>query len=124
MPEQYANEGSYTTYEEQPCSYFPDIDTEDLTEEQLLIETKKFVEEAESISKTNNGVGRAEELQVDINLTSSVPEAHCYSPTTFCRRQAVCWGSVESRVDSKVKVSYIRLRLYVFVKRMGHSESA
>ena len=90
MPEQYANEGSYTTYEEQPCSYFPDIDTEDLTEEQRLIEKKKFVEEAESLSKTNNDVGRAEELQVDINLTSSVPEAHCYSPTTFCRRQAVC----------------------------------
>ena len=118
MPEQYANEGSYTTYEEQPCSYFPDIDTED------LIETKKFVEEAESLSKTNNDVGRAEELQVDINLTSSVPEGHCCSPTTFCRRQAVCWGSVETRMDSNVKVSYIRLRLYVFVKRMGHSESA
>ena len=34
MPEQCANEGSYTTCEEQPCSYIPDIGTEDLTEEQ------------------------------------------------------------------------------------------
>ena len=42
MPEQYANEGSYTTHEERPCSYFPDIDTEDLTEEQRLIEKKSL----------------------------------------------------------------------------------
>ena len=38
MPELSANEGSYTTCEEQPCSYIPDIDTEDLTEEQCLSE--------------------------------------------------------------------------------------
>ena len=37
MPEPCANEGSYTTCEKQPCSYIPDIDTEDLTEEQCLI---------------------------------------------------------------------------------------
>ena len=37
MPEICANEGSYTTCEEQSRSYIPDIDTEDLTEEKHLI---------------------------------------------------------------------------------------
>ena len=73
MPEICANEGSFTTCEEQSRSYIPDIDTEDLTEEQRLIVRKMLLEEAESFSKTDDDVGRAEELQVDINLTDSVP---------------------------------------------------
>ena len=36
MPEQCANEGSNMTCEQKPCRYIPDIDTEDLTEEQRL----------------------------------------------------------------------------------------
>ena len=48
MPEPCANEGSYTACEEQPCSYIPDINTEDFTEEQCLIVRKMLVEEAES----------------------------------------------------------------------------
>ena len=79
MPEQCANGGSYTTCEEQPCSYIPDIDTEDLTEGQRLIVTKMLVEEAESFSKTDEDVRRAEELQVDINLTDSVPVQRKYT---------------------------------------------
>ena len=62
MPEPFANEGSYTTCEEQPCSYIPDIDTEDLTQEQCFIVRKVLVEEAESFSKTDDDVGRAEKL--------------------------------------------------------------
>ena len=79
MPEPSANEGSYTTCEEQPCSYIPDIDTEDLTDEQCLIVRKMLVEEAESFSKTDDDVGRAEELQVDINLTDSIPVQRKYT---------------------------------------------
>ena len=52
MPEICANEGSYTTCEEQSRSYIPDIDTEDLNEEELLVVRKMLVEEAESFSKT------------------------------------------------------------------------
>ena len=62
MPEPCTNEGSYTTCEEQPCSYIPDIDTEDLTQEQCFIVRKVLVEEAESFSKTDDDVGRAEKL--------------------------------------------------------------
>ena len=79
MPDICANEGSFTTCEEQSRSYIPDIDTEDLTEEQRLIVRKMLVEEAESFSKTNDDVGRAEELQVDINLTDSVPVQRKYT---------------------------------------------
>ena len=79
MPEICANEGSFTTCEEQSRSYIPDIDTEDLTEEQRLIVRKMLVEEAESFSKTDDDVGRAEELQVDINLTDSVPVQRKYT---------------------------------------------
>ena len=73
MPEPCANVGSDMTYEEQSCSYIPDIDTRELTEEQGLIVTKMLLEEAESFPKRNDDVGKAEELQVDINLTDSVP---------------------------------------------------
>ena len=73
MPEICANEGTYTICEGQSRSYITDIDTEDLTGEQRLIVRKMLVEEAESFSKTDDDVGRAEELQVDINLTDSVP---------------------------------------------------
>ena len=40
---------------------------------------KILVEEAESFSKTDDDVGRAEELQVDINLTDSVPVQRKYT---------------------------------------------
>lgn len=78
MPEQCVNEGSNMTCEEHPCGYIPDIDTEDLTEEQRLIVRKILAEEAESFSKTDDDVGGAEELQVDINLTDSVPVQRKY----------------------------------------------
>ena len=86
MPEICANEGHFTTCEEQSRSYIPDIDTEDLTEEQRLIVRKMLVEEAESFSKTDYDVGRAEELQVDINLTDSVPVQRKYTaiPRPLC----------------------------------------
>ena len=38
-----------------------------------------LLEEAESFSKTDDDVGRAEELQVDINLTDSVPVQRKYT---------------------------------------------
>ena len=79
MPQQCVDEGSNMTCEEQPCSYIPDIDNEDLTEEQRLIVRKMLAKEAESFSKTNDDVGRAEELQVDINLTDSVPVQRKYT---------------------------------------------
>lgn len=79
MPEQCVNEGSNMTCEEQPCSYIPDIDTKDLTEEQRLIVRKMLAEEAESFSKTDDDVGRAEELQEDINLTDLVPVQRKYT---------------------------------------------
>ena len=78
MP-QRVNEGSNTACEEQPCSYIPDIDNEDLTEEQRLIVRKMLAEEAESFSKTEGDVGRAEELQVDINLNDSVAVQRKYT---------------------------------------------
>ena len=79
VPEICANEGTYTTREGQSRSYIPDIDTEDLTEEQRLIVRKMLVEEAESFSKTDDDVGKTEELQVDINLTDSVPVQRKYT---------------------------------------------
>ena len=56
-----------------PCSYIPSIDTEELSEEQKTIVRKMLEEEAESFSQTDDDVGRAEDLQVDITLTDSVP---------------------------------------------------
>ena len=44
------------------------VDTEELTEKQRTIVRKMLVEEAESFSKTDDDIGRAEELQVNINL--------------------------------------------------------
>ena len=79
VPEICANEGTYTTHEVQSRSYIADIDTEDLTEEQRLIVRQMLVEEAESFSKTDDDVGRTEELQVDINLTDSVPVQRKYT---------------------------------------------
>ena len=79
MPEQCANEGSNNTCEEQPSSYIPNIDTEDLTDEQRLIIRKMLAEEAESFSKTDDDVGKAEELQVDINLSDSLPVQRKYT---------------------------------------------
>ena len=79
MSEICANKGSFTACEEQSRSYIPDIDTEDLTEVQRLIVRKMLVEEAESFSKIDDDVGRAEELQVDINLTDSVAVQRKYT---------------------------------------------
>ena len=59
MPQHCVNEGSNTTCEEQSCSHIPDIDNEDLTEEQRLIARKMLTEEAESFSKTDDDVGKA-----------------------------------------------------------------
>ena len=42
MPEPRANRGSDMTYEEQPCSHIPDIDTGELTEEQRLSQKNAF----------------------------------------------------------------------------------
>jgi len=78
MPEQCADGSSDMTREEQPCSYIPDIDTGELTEEQRLVVRKMLLEEAESFSKTDDD-GRAEESQVDINLTDSVPVHRKYT---------------------------------------------
>ena len=79
MPEPCADGGSDISYEEQPGSYIPDIDTGELTEEQRLVLRKMLLEEAESFSKTDDDVGRAEELQVDINFTDSVPVQRKYT---------------------------------------------
>ena len=56
-----------------PCSHIPSVDTEELSEEQKTIVRKMLEEEAESFSQTDDDVGCAEELEVDINLTDSVP---------------------------------------------------
>ena len=56
-----------------PCSHIPSVDSEQLSEEQKTIVRKMLEEEAQSVSRTDDDVGRAEELQVDINLTDSVP---------------------------------------------------
>ena len=85
MPEHCANECSNTTCEEQPCSYIPDIDTEDLTEEQRLIVRKMLAEEAESFSKTDDNVGRAEELTLTSLIQHQFSGSILHSPTTLCR---------------------------------------
>ncbi|KAL9964944.1 hypothetical protein ACROYT_G028661 [Oculina patagonica] len=77
--EQCMDEGGDNNWEEQSCSFIPDVDTEELTEEQRTIVRKMLVEEAESFSKTDDDVGRAEELQVNINLTDSVPVQRKYT---------------------------------------------
>jgi len=48
IPEPCADGDSDITYEEQPCSYIPDIETGELTEEQHLAVRKMLLEEAES----------------------------------------------------------------------------
>jgi len=89
MPEPCANE----EHEEKSWSYSPDIDTGELTEERRLVVGKMLLEEAESFSKTDDNVGRAEELQVDINLTDSVPVQRKYTATprsVYAEGKAVC----------------------------------
>ena len=54
-------------------SHIPSIDREELYEEQKSVVRKMLKKEAESFSKTDDDVGRAEELQKDINLIDSVP---------------------------------------------------
>ena len=56
-----------------PCSHIPSVDTEELSEEQKTIVRRMLEEEEESFSQTDDDVGCAEELQVDINLTDSIP---------------------------------------------------
>jgi len=84
-----------------------DIDTENLTEEQRLIVRNMLAEEAGSFSKTDDDVGRAEELQVDINPTDSVPVQRKYTailrPLYAEVKQYV--EDVKSWLDPKVKVS-------------------
>ena len=62
-----------------PCSHIPSVDSEQLSEEQKTIVRKMLEEEAQSFSRTDDDVGRAEELQVDINLTDSVPVQKRYN---------------------------------------------
>ena len=62
-----------------PCSHIPSVDTEELSEEQKTIVRKMLEQEAESFSQTDDDVGGAEELQVDINLTDSVPVQKRYN---------------------------------------------
>ena len=59
--------------------HIPDVDIEGLSEEQRTIVRKMLEEEAESFSKTDDDVGAAEELQVEINLTDSVPVQKKYT---------------------------------------------
>lgn len=56
-----------------PYNCILDIDIEGLSEEQYALVRKMLEEEAESFSKTNDHVRTAEGLQVEINLTDSVP---------------------------------------------------
>jgi len=65
--------------ESSPSTHIPDIDTGELTEEQRFVVRKMLLEEAESFSKTDDDVGRADELQVDISLTDSVPVQRKYT---------------------------------------------
>ena len=62
-----------------PCSHIPSVDTDELSEEQKTIVRKMLKEEAESFSQTDDDVGCAEESQVDINLTDSVPVQKRYN---------------------------------------------
>ena len=62
-----------------PCSHIPSVDTDELSEEQKTIVRKMLEEEAESFSQTDDDVGCAEESQVDINLTDSVPVQKRYN---------------------------------------------
>ena len=49
------------------------------SDEQRVIVRKKLEEEADSFSKTDDDVGTAEELQVEINLTDTVPVQKKYT---------------------------------------------
>ena len=67
--------------------HIPDVDIEGLSVEQRTILRKMLEEEAESFSKTGDDVGAAKELQVEINLTDSVPvqkKVYVHPPTTLC----------------------------------------
>ena len=64
---------------EEPCSYIPHVDTEELSEEQDTIVRKMLEEEAESFSKTDDDVRMAEKLQVDINFTDSASVQRKYT---------------------------------------------
>ena len=58
---------------QQKLTHIPDVDIYGLSEEQRIIVRKMLEEESESFSITNNDVGTVEELQVEINLTDSIP---------------------------------------------------
>ena len=79
-------------------------------------------EDVESFSKADDDVRRAEELQGDINLTDSVPIQRKY---TAIRRPL--YEEFKQYVGDMLNLGWIQsqsqlihLRLYVFVKRMGH----
>ena len=81
--------------------------------------TKLLVEEVESFLKTDDDGGRAEELQVDINLTDSAPIQRKY---TAIRRPLYeeFKQYVEDMLNRRCIQSQsqlIHLRWYVFVKR-------
>ena len=97
------NKGTYTICKEQPCCYIPDIDTDDLTEEQRLIVRKVLIEEAESFSKANDDVVGAEELQVDITITGSVPVQRKYSAIPGPK-----YGEVTQYVEDLLNLGWIQ----------------
>ena len=76
--EQSKEEGDFEI-KKLPCSHIPSVDTDELSEEQKTIVRKMLEEEAESFSQTDDDVGCAEESQVDINLTDSVPVQKRYN---------------------------------------------
>ena len=85
IQEQRVNEVSYNSclewskgeaefnISENQYDHIPDVDIEGLSEERRTIARKMLEEEAESFSKTDDDVAAAEEFQVEINLTDSVP---------------------------------------------------
>ena len=60
-------------------NHIPDVDIEGLSEEQRTIVREMLEEESESFSITDDDVGAAEELQVEINLTDSIPVQKKYT---------------------------------------------
>lgn len=83
---QAEQEGTKT--EEYAHSHIPDVDAEGLSAEQKTTVRKMLEEEAESFSKTDEDIGRAEELQVNINLTDPTTDQKNYTsiPRPFTQK--------------------------------------
>ena len=79
IPEQFTDGGGNKNCAEQLCSHIPDVDTEELTEEQRTVARKMLIEEAASFSKTDDDVGCAEGLQLKINLSDNSPVQKNYT---------------------------------------------